>query len=245
MFLIGCSDESYKEQDLRSLKMKLDNLSIFTSSIFRGKKKIAIVGNGGITKEDDEVIYNSDCVIRFNNYATREGITKTKDPNTCDILFTTFDLHSPKAKPKDVVIGIPFPFHSTRIRNLSTKWYQDSRWWMVNPYWNEIMSEELKCNSKGMGYQHPFPSIGFTCLWHLNRMKINLPIYICGFNFYFDWNTKLCQGCKFGQERYPSHFNHNYCREVEWIVKNLLGKININFGEGTKKILEYASTQIK
>lgn len=224
---------------------KISHLQILDHSIF-DRKLISIVGNGGISEEDNKIIYQSDCVIRFNNFATRENITKTKDPNTCDILFQTFDLHSVKANPKHVVIGIPFPFHSERIRRLSEKWYQNAQWWMVNPYWNEEMCEELKCNSKGMGYQHPFPSIGFTCLWHLNKMGVfnDVRTHICGFNFYFDWSTKLCQGYEFGLDRYPSHLNHVYPKEVEWIIKNLNG-ININFGESTRKILNFAKSKIK
>lgn len=225
----------------KSLDMKIDKLKILDASPFNKAKLIAIVGNGGITDEDDDIISKSDCVIRFNNFATRDKIRKTKDPNRCDVLFQTFDLHSSQAKPKHVVIGIPFPFHSERIYRLSEKWYPNSRWWMVNPYWNELMCKELQCNSEGMGYQHPFPSIGFTCLWHLHKLKIP-NIYLCGFNFYFDWKTKLCQGHELGLRRYPLTWNHNYPREIEWILKNL---INVNFSPSVQRILDYARTKIK
>lgn len=218
--------------------MKVNSLKLLSQDIFKGKKLICIVGNGGVSAEDQKIIDKSDCVIRFNNYATRENINKTTNPFKCDVLFTTFDLHSNGCEPEHVVAGIPYPFNAERIIERFDVWYPHSTPWMVNPYWNLLMCKELSINSDG--WKHPFPSIGFTCLWHLNRMALGNAFYICGFNWYFDWSTKLCQGHHFGKEKYPSNWNHCYPNEVKWITENMMDRININFSIECKKILNYA-----
>lgn len=224
--------------------MKIDQLKILNSQVFN-RNRIAIVGNGGVNAADNRELKGR-YIIRFNNYATRQGVEHPRERYTCDCLFTTLDLHSVGSKPDHVVIGIPFPFKAEEIIEKVGKWYSNSHLHTVNPYWNLLMCRELGIPSDG--FKHPFPSIGFTALWHLHRMGLlashATDIYICGFNWYFDWRTKLCQGKEFGLTEYPSHWNHNYPNEVKWIVENLLGKININFSFDCRKILEFAKKQI-
>lgn len=222
--------------------MKMESLQILNRSLFEKKRSICVVGNGGVSPEDEEHIRNSDCVIRFNNYATRQNITLTEDKNKCDVLFTTFDLHSMGVRPKAVVIGIPFPFHAERISNKLEAWYPYSDPYMVNPYLNMEMCKMLNIPSEG--YKHPFPSIGFTCLWHIWRMRITNPIYICGFNWYFDWSTMLCQGKPLGITEFPKNWNHNYHNELRWMTEHLMPKQFITFSDSCKKILKYARTKI-
>lgn len=221
----------------------IDNLAILRSDLLL-KRKVCIVGNGGVTIEDEKKIEEADIVIRFNNYATRKGITQARNQR-CHMLWTTFDLHSLNIAPRYVVAGIPFPFHAEHIISRCHRWYPDADMMMVNPYWNFMMCKELeiKQDDDHLGWRHPFPSLGFTCLWHLNRMGVfeSSKVYICGFNWYFDWSTKLCQGRELTKKDDPAHYNHNYAKEIEWIVKNLLHKMNINYSNSCKQILDYAA----
>ncbi len=128
------------------------NLKILSPDIFGGLKKnplVSIVGNAGVETRDQRIIQDSDCVIRFNNYATRENIEKTNDPFRCDILFTTFDLHSQGSNPKHVVAGIPYPFKAAEIIDKPAKWYPNSKQWMINPYLNMELCKGLGLNSIG------------------------------------------------------------------------------------------------
>lgn len=223
----------------------MNNLQILNSSILcpyqkipaiPKRLKIAVIGNAGISYNDQGRIQESDVVIRFNNYATRQHIEKTSDPFRCDVLFSTFDLHSVGSKPKDVVIGIPFPFKAQEIASKPDRWYPKSRHWMVNPYESMKMCEELECNS--LGYQHPFPSIGFTALWHMRNWAHDF--YICGFNWYFDWSTKKMQGHDLKNKKYPKHWNHNYPKESEWMATKLGN--NFIFSDDCQKILNYVKS---
>ncbi len=195
---------------------------------------VAIVGNAGIRPEDEEPLKRADCVVRFNNYATRAGIIKTSNPFRCDILFSTFDLHSNGAKPKDVVIGIPYPFKAKEIYTKPARWYPDSRHWMVNPYHNMMLCEELGLNS--LGHTHPLPSIGFTALWHLQNYPADF--YVTGFNWYNEGNK--FQGWDLKNTNYPKTWNHNYCKEVQWTIKNLFHKNNFIFSKECARILNLA-----
>lgn len=218
------------------------NLSIFSESILpKNNPKIAIIGNGGVNIDDDKYIKEADVVVRFNNYATRDGINKTKDPLLCDILFTTFDLHSNGACPKNVVIGIPFPFHAKDIIIRSAKWYNSSKLWMVNPYVNMQMCADIGWGNNG--YEHPFPSIGFTALWHMHNW--NAEFYVTGFEFYYDDKTKTFQKWDIRNTKYPKTWNHNYPLEVKWILKNLYKKNNFIFSKRTKYILGVANDILK
>lgn len=225
----------------------MNNLKIFDKSILRpyviGAKKaptIAIVGNSGVFKEDQDRIRNADCVIRFNNYATRENIKPTNDRFKCDILFSTLDLHSNQSKPRDVVIGIPYPFKAAEIPKKLNDWYYSSRHWTVNPYLNMKMCEELKIDS--LGHAHPIPSIGFTALWHMEDW--HLDIFVAGFSWYFNEEKKTFQGWDLKNKNYPTNWNHNYPKEVEWIIKNLRQKNNIIFSNSCNRILDIASNSL-
>lgn len=204
-------------------------------------RRIAVVGNGGLSQEDVAELntydQHKDVVIRFNNFNARHGITFTKNPDHCDILFTTFDLATPGVCPDDVVIGIPFPFHQERIRDISSRWYPKSQMHMVNPYMNAEMCDELRCGTDGT--KHPFPSIGFTCLWHLHQMGIS-DFKLFGFNWYSDLKNETIQGHKMGQKVYPKNWNHNYPKELEWIIRNLTNKFSTN----CKKVIDMAAKQL-
>lgn len=198
------------------------------------------MGNAGVTSYDNKWVENADIVIRFNNYATRQGIAHLGNRSRCDVLFTTFDLHSQavKSPPQHVVIGIPYPFHVDHIIEKFDQWYPQATPWMVNPYWNRLMCQELGIQSEG--WKHPFPSIGFTALWHMHRLGINnnSDIYICGFNWYYDHDTKLMQGYKLNKQPRPTHFNHDYWIESSWIVKNLLPSSGYSFSPTCIAVLD-------
>ena len=196
--------------------------------------KVAIVGNGGTSESDIDIVSKSDCVIRFNNFATREKIEHAVDRSRCDILFSTFDLHSHLARPKDVVIGIPFPFNAESIHHKIYRWYGQSRKWMVNPYENMDMCKEMKCES--LGFKHPFPSIGFTALWHM--INYDAEFYITGFEWYYDDATNKIQNWDIRKEDYPKCWNHNYPREVKWIIDNICPKNNFIFSKRSMHILQ-------
>lgn len=218
----------------------VDHLRILDTSILRKSKNVVILGNGGTSHEDDKALESADCVIRFNNYATRAGINLPKERTRCDLLFTTFDLHSQGSRPSDVVIGIPSPFKISNIIEKSYLWYPNSTLWTVNPYWNWMMCHELKIDSEG--WKHPFPSVGFTCLWHFHRMGLfdeDRKFHIGGFNWYYDPKTKMIQNHTIGNRQYPSHWNHNYHKEIEWTILNLMEKMNINFSMNCQAILHY------
>jgi len=201
---------------------------------------LAIVGNGGVSLEDEENIMTADCVIRFNNYASRENITKTKDRLKCDILFSTFDLHSQGSNPRDVVVGIPYPFKAKDVQRKQELWYPKAQKWMVNPYENMDLCDELGLNS--VGYHHPLPSLGLTALYHLNKMNCNM--FVCGFAWYYDEQRGLFQKHHLKNKNYPSVWNHNYCKELIWILDNLYGKPNVSFSKSCTRLLSIARSQL-
>jgi len=215
----------------------LKDLRILSDEIlssYARKPLIAVVGNAGVQEEDQQVIDTADIVVRFNNYGTREGITKTSDPLKCDILFSTLDLHSTGAKPKDIIIGIPYPFKAREISSKIPRWYDKSRKWMVNPYLNLQCCLDIGLDSEG--FKHPLPSIGTTALWHMKDWKAQF--YIAGMNWYYSegrfqkWDLKNTD--------YPACWNHNYCKELKWILANLFQKNNIMFSPSCTKILKIA-----
>lgn len=224
----------------------MKNLKILSPEILRKYTKpntvptLAIVGNGGVSLEDEEKINSSDCVIRFNNYATREKISKTKDPFKCDILFSTFDLHSQGSNPRDVVVGIPYPFKAKEIQSKPERWYPNSQPWMVNPYDNMNLCNDLGIDS--LGHAHPLPSLGLTALYHLNKMKCKM--FIAGFAWYYDEQTGLFQGRHLSNKEHPSNFNHFYSKEIQWILNNLHGKNNVSFSKSCSRLLTIARKQL-
>lgn len=201
---------------------------------------IAVVGNAGVSKEDSKRIDKADIVVRFNNYATRTNITHTTDKFKCDVLFSTFDLHSQGSQPKDVVIGIPFPFKAKEISAKPNRWYPNARPWMVNPYENMRMCEELNIDS--LGASHPLPSVGFTALWHMKDWHANF--FICGYEWYYSDDTGLFQGWGLKNKDYPKSWNHNYPKEVDWVYKNMYEKININFSARSEYILRVYGSKV-
>jgi hypothetical protein len=220
----------------------MKHLKIFNESILNNYKqnrsvpRVAIVGNGGTSKTDADFISDADAVIRFNNFGTRKEISHEISRSKCDILFSTFDLHSHTAAPKDVVIGIPFPFHAKDIALKMPKWYPSAREWMVNPYTNMEMCAEMGCGT--LGHEHPFPSIGFTALWHMQYWKAEF--YVTGFEWYFDDVTHKFQNWDIRNTQYPKNWNHNYPKEVKWIIENLLNKNNFIFSDRSLYILNVA-----
>ena len=215
----------------------MNSLQILNRNILRpygARPLVAIVGNAGVRPEDEEPLKRADCVVRFNNYATRANIIKTPDPYRCDVLFSTFDLHSQVAKPRDVVIGIPYPFKAKEIFSKPKRWYPDARHWMVNPYHNMQLCEELGMES--LGYAHPLPSIGLTALWHMRDYPADF--YVCGFGWYF--SEGKFQGWDLQNKDYPKTWNHWYPAEVEWILKNLFHKNNFIFSKECARILNIA-----
>lgn len=224
----------------------MKNLKILSPEILRKYTKpntvptLAIVGNGGISLQDEERINSSDCIVRFNNYATREKISKTTDPFKCDILFSTFDLHSKGSNPRDVVIGIPYPFKAKEIQSKPARWYPNSHHWMVNPYHNMNLCEDLGLNS--LGFAHPLPSLGLTALYHLSKMQCNM--FIAGFQWYYDEQTGLFQNHHLSNKKYPGHWNHSYPKEIGWILDNLYGKVNVNFSKSCTRLLDIAKKQL-
>ncbi len=231
--------------------MKLDSLRILTLEPFLKAKNIAIVGNGGITAYDAKRIKDADHVIRFNNFASRQGILHPEEKTRCDTLFSTFDLHSTGVRPKNVVIGIPFPFKAAEIQSKPDRWYPMANLWMVNPYWNHQMTADFQfeCSSwdkatdlniDPRGWRHPFPSLGFTALHHLVRLGINInsEVYVCGFNWYYDSETKKMQGFELNHKPRPKHFNHDYWKEAVKICEEIVGRKNITFSPECHKILD-------
>ncbi len=217
--------------------MQIDSLKLLSPEIFKAKQ-LCIMGNGGISLDDSKEMDRSDVVVRFNNYGSRADVAKPLNKLRCDVLFTTFDLHSHGALPQHVVAGVPYPFHAERVMEKFDVWYPTATPWMVNPYWNLLMCREL--NIKSDGYAHPFPSIGFTALWHLNRSGVldSTRVVISGFNWYYEGSTDTIQGLDLKSDKHPQHFNHHYLGEVRWIKKHLYGKININFSLGCKHVLD-------
>lgn len=202
---------------------------------------IAIVGNSGISKEDQSVIDSCDIIVRFNNYATRKNINHTANPYQCDILFSTFDTHSQDANPKDVVIGIPFPFKAKEIYSKPMKWYPRSRHWMVDPYKNMRMCKDLGIDS--LGSSHPLPSLGFTAFWHLKDWPIK--IHVCGFSWFCDIDTKIIQGLSIHSKENKKNWNHNYRQEAIWIIRNLIKKDNFIFSADCLNILNFIQLELQ
>jgi len=222
----------------------MKNLRLLNSEILANYPKhssFAIIGNAGITPSEQKIIDGCDGVIRFNNYATREGIDKPRDPYRCDILFSTFDLHSAGSTPSDVVIGIPFPFKAEEICSKPSKWYPGARHWMVDPYKNMKMCKEMQIDS--LGASHPLPSIGFTALYHLHNWPIHF--YVCGFNWYFNKETGRLQGKEISDMNFPKNWNHCYMKECLWIIKNLMSKNNIIFSPDCLWILNYIKKKLE
>lgn len=213
----------------------MKNLQILDESILDGRN-VAIVGNAGVAESDNNII-DSRQTVRFNNYGSREGIAHTSTRLRASILFTTFDLHTKSASPDHVVIGIPFPFNAHTIPTKMKGWYPDAKRWMVNPYQNLEMNQDLETGTQG--FQHPFPSIGFTALWHMKDWNANF--YVCGFDWYFDFKSKKLQGWPIGNKNYPKNWNHNYHREIAWVIKHLWKKPNFTFSARCNQILEYVS----
>jgi hypothetical protein len=225
----------------------IDDLKIFNESIIqtglfvKGKRpKIAIIGNAGVTDQDDEEIDKADFVVRFNNYATREAIRHSRNPVRCDILFTHFDLHSQGVKPKNVVIGIPYPFKADRVFKKQFEWYKNSHLWMVNPYKNLMLCQELELKSEG--WEHPLPSLGFTALYHMRYF--NADIYIGGFKWYADTLKKEIQGVPIHKPDERTNLNHFYRKEAKWICQNLKNKLNIKFSDSCNRILKMAEQAV-
>lgn len=223
----------------------MNNLKILSDDIigyqnFDSPPLVVVVGNGGVSEEDEKWIKDADFVVRFNNYGTREKITHTKDPLRCDILFSTFDLHSQNARPKHVVIGIPYPFKAEQIDPKPKRWYPNSQLWMVNPYENMNMCKELKIDS--LGASHPLPSIGFTAIWHMRNWRVNF--YITGFNWYYDEETGLFQRHHLSIKNYPKHWNHNYPKEIIWILNNLRNNPFYIFSDKCNRLLDIAQSQL-
>jgi hypothetical protein len=216
--------------------MPIEQLQILPKALFEGKR-VAVVGNGGISDEDDRLIAACDLVVRFNNYATREKIRHTADRFRCDVLFTTFDLHSPGAQPPHVVIGIPFPFHAREIIARAQQWYPNAGLYTVNPYTNLQMCDEVGCGTNGT--VHPFPSVGFTALWHLHRMGIK-NLHLFGFNWYSDLQKLRVNGHDLRSRDYPKNWNHNYPKELEWILRNL----NVKSSPAVMRVLEMGRKQL-
>lgn len=213
----------------------MKNLSILSEEILGPSKRVAIIGNGGLSSSDVDFLGSCDHYIRFNNFATRAGIDT--DKVNCDTLFTTFDLHSASAKPENVVIGIPYPFKAEDIEKKQEKWYSRSRIWMVNPYENMNLCTDLKIPS--IGYSHPLPSLGFTALWHMRNW--NVEFKVAGFNWYYDEGTGKFQNWDISRDSpYPTHWNHNYPKEVTWIALNLFRDKRFKFSTTCSRLIKIA-----
>ncbi len=230
--------------------MNIDYLKIFSQETMMPDTfgTISIVGNSSLLDVDRDIVDQSDLVVRFNNFGTRTGLDRTKDPLHCDILFTTFDAHSAGCNPKHVVIGIPYPFKIDRVVSLAEKWYPDSKIWMVNPYWNKQICDDLNLVSEG--WAHPIPSIGFTALWHIHRIvKLGLLkrriFYVCGFEWYFDHRTQRFQCANIEADSFPQTWNHCYPREARWVIDYMLGEDNFVFGPRQIEILGIGQCQME
>lgn len=232
----------------------LDNLKILQlndflniSRIENAQYDIAIVGNTKLSDEDRENIDRSNCIVRFNNYATREELVGygTSDRFAASVLFTTFDLHSHSCDPRIVVAGIPWPFKQESIYQKFPKWYPNAEARMVNPWLQAKMCKQL--NIKSEGFKHPFPSIGFTCLWHLyqqlqDRSTLFRPrIYVCGFEWYY--KDGLFQGYHMKQINQPSHVNHYYPNELRWCLDKEVQQ-SFEFGPRQKELFKIAIDQL-
>lgn len=213
----------------------LFNLKILNESLFeKDNPLLVVIGNGGVTDQDNVMIKRADYVVRFNNYATRANIVHTEDPYRCDILFTTYDLHSHSSNPKHVVIGIPFPFKADTIVQKMDKWYPNSKHWIVNPYANMVMCRELEI--KSMGYSHPIPSIGCTALWHLSKFKCR--IYVGGFNWYHNKDATF-QNRHLSNKARPTTVNHDYHIELSYMLK-LRNSNKVMFSKACNALLDIA-----
>lgn len=218
--------------------MFTDKLQIISSRPFNHHQKIAVVGNGGITKQDQEFI-DPAYTIRFNNFATRANIGHVT--NQCDMLWTTGDLHSHGSTPESVVIGIPAPFHIDTLPARLSRWYPNARPFTVNPYWCYEMNQELGIPSEG--WKHPFPSIGFTCLWHLHKLMATTrfapKVYVTGFNFYYDKGMiQNVVPTKAYTAKQHKVFNHHYVLEVKWIMEKLWNHPNFQFSPEILQIFQ-------
>jgi len=222
-------------------------INTLSSRAFNNAKTIAIVGNGGISPSDNEVINQCDCVVRFNNYATREKIEYTAERFRCDTLFSTFDLHSTGAEPATTVIAIPFPFHAKDIPRKLNKWYPKSAPFVLNPYVNMELCDALGLDS--LGDQHPIPSVGLTAVWHIYQLikfqrNWNPKIHICGFNWYSDKDKLTIQGRKMDMRK-AGHFNHHYREEMKWMIDNIMFHPNFSFSSECFEILQAFKPHIK
>jgi hypothetical protein len=231
----------------------LDKLKILSINDFDANRipnplyDIAIVGNTKLSDEDRDSIDRSNCIVRFNNYATREELIGhgTTDRFSASVLFTTFDLHSINSSPGVVVAGIPWPFKQENVADKFKKWYPFAKARMVNPWWQSEMCNQL--NIKSEGYKHPFPSIGFTCLWHLFRELQDISsvfrpkIYVCGFEWYY--KDGLFQGYSMKKTDQPSHVNHYYPNELRWCLNKEVQEA-YRFGPKQQEIFEIAKSQL-
>lgn len=217
--------------------MLFDRLQIISEKSFQSNI-ISVIGNAGITQNDVPRIEAS-LAIRFNNYATRAGIGH--HTSKCDMLWTTGDLHSQGSSPSSVVVGIPFPFKTDSLPSRLNRWYSKSTPYTVNPYWCYEMNQELGIPSEG--WKHPFPSIGFTCLWHLHKListsKFRPSVYVAGFNFYHDKGRiqGIIPSRDYTVNRHKC-FNHHYILEVKWIMEKLWNHPCFQFSPEINKIFQ-------
>lgn len=226
---------------------QISRLQFFGTRCFRGADFIAVVGNGGISPEDNEIINSADCVVRFNNYATRKGIEYTADRFRCDLLVSTFDLHSEHASPTDVLIAIPFPFKAESIIRKIDKWYPRSVPYMVNPYLNMLCCTDL--GFEGTGHSHPIPSVGMTLLWHLFQLMKRTPgfnpdVFVAGFNWYSNKDNLTIQDRDIKLPR-AGHFNHHYREEMQWILRNLWNHSRFSWSKSCYEILDAFEPHLK
>jgi len=228
--------------------LQILNKNIWSKYVKDGELSIAVIGNAGVSEQDNNSIQKCNCHVRFNNYATRADIQDklTADPLRCDVLFSTFDLHSKGAAPKDAIITIPFPFKQKRIARLAQKWYPRSQKWMVNPYLLAEYCEELGLDSEG--WRHPCPSVGMTCLMnlrdHLDQLKIKSRVFVAGFEWYYNKKKNSFQNWDLRRTDHPKTWNHNYPKEVEWVYDNLVNHAGFTFSGRAARILNYAKKLI-
>lgn len=214
-------------------------------NIFGNANTIAIVGSGTVEPDSTEHINNADIVIRFNDFNRRKNFTVETATQRCDVLFTHYDIW-PITKQgyaeniKSVVIAIPYPFNCERIIQRVEDTSRDKQIYMVNPYIQSELCALLKYDS--LGYQHPSPTVGMTCLFHLTNiisLLENKPsLYITGFDWHVDFDTRRIDQKPIFQKQRAGHWNHFYAEEGRWAVKNLLGNALINLSDRSKKALE-------